>query len=77
MCATQPTPWRLLQATERQFGTVKWFNSTKGAQARPAHCRVNNLQVPSSAHLLPLLPAGYGFITSEDCEDEVFVHQVR
>ena len=22
------------------------------------------------------MPAGYGFITSEECEDEVFVHQV-
>lgn len=67
---------------ERCTGHVKWFNSTKGKGAvRGGRGRVAPPHVPPPRRRRALagshpLAAGYGFITSEECEDEVFVHQV-
>jgi cold shock CspA family protein len=71
-----PPAWPLQEQPERLNGIVKWFNSAKGMAARAA----TRLQraVASRPALTPApRPAGFGFITVEDSEDEVFVHQVR
>lgn len=71
-------PERTMPAQERHRGTVKWFNSSKGRFRGPG----GRIKTGSCAKDLypcrsePDPHAGFGFITLDGSEEEIFVHQV-
>lgn len=55
-------------------GAVKWFNSAKGSEFDHY---IQRFGVIEQLLTILCLVAGFGFITLEGTEDEIFVHQAR